>query len=122
MKFKQVNIMAWSLVDDNHLKIGNDNIAILAMLNYDSETNQRAIVMIKNLLNKTMPRPLAILINNHERQRLEKEILIKCLNLSTYNAPYDFFEINAVNGEGVPQVFEWLEKQLVAGENNQVDV
>lgn len=48
---------------------------------------------------------------------MEKETLIKTLNLSQYKSPYEFFEINAVNGEGVPFVFQWLEKQLFLSED-----
>lgn len=117
IKVKNMSVLSWALIENSQLKIGNDNVAILVMINYDSRTNDQAIQLAKELLDKTLPRPIAFLINNHSYQKLEKETLIRTLNLSQYKSPYEFFEINAVNGEGVPVVFQWLDKQLFTDED-----
>ena len=117
IKVKNMSVLSWALIENSQLKIGNDNVAILMMINYDSRTNDQAIQLAKELLDKTLPRPIAFLINNHSYQKLEKETLIRTLNLSQYKSPYEFFEINAVNGEGVPAVFQWLDKQLFTDED-----
>lgn len=117
IKVKNMSVLSWALIENSQLKIGNDNVAILMMINYDSRTNDQAIQLAKELLDKTLPRPIAFLINNHSYQKLEKETLIRMLNLSQYKSPYEFFEINAVNGEGVPAVFQWLDKQLFTDED-----
>lgn len=82
IRVKNMNILGWSLIENSQLKIGNDNVAILVMINYDSHTNDQAIQLVKELLDRTLPRPIAFLINNHGCQKLEKETLISTLNLS----------------------------------------